>query len=230
MMKKPGRSMPDTKPLGIFGGTFDPVHLGHLRLAEEAAELLGLPNVRWIPAGQPRHRKAPQEAAIHRLRMVQLALVGNPRFSVDASEVDNGEASYTVPTLERVRSERGLRAPLVLLLGADAYAGLPTWHRWQEIFSLAHVAIAHRPGYPVEPDALPPALVAEHRQRAGEAEESLKGLPAGKIFTFAMTPLAISATQLRQLLAAGRSPRYLLPQPVIDYIELHNLYRNPNGS
>ena len=131
-------------PLGIFGGTFDPVHFGHLRLAGEAIAQLGLSGVRWIPAGQPRHREPPRVAAVDRLQMVRLALAGDPRFSVDAAEVESGEASYTVPTLERLRAEFGPRRSLVLL-GADAYAGLPTWHRWRELFSLAHIAVTLRP-------------------------------------------------------------------------------------
>ena len=224
--------MSERLPLGVFGGTFDPVHVGHLRLAEEACELLGLARVRWIPAGQPRHRETPRVAPAHRLRMVELAIAGNPRFELDAAEAESGEASYTVPTLERLRIESGAAQPLVLILGADAYAGLPTWHRWREIFSLAHVAVTHRPGFPVDPAALPEALRREHLARiaAGDDAAALAAAPAGRILGFAMTPLAVSATQVRALLAAGRSARYLLPPAVIDYIDLHHLYRSRNGS
>lgn len=219
-------------PLGIFGGTFDPVHVGHLRLAEEAADTLALGGVRWVPAGQPRHRGAPRVAAAHRLRMVELALAGNPRFELDPAEAASGEASYTVPTLERLRAELGGARPLVLLLGADAYAGLPDWHRWQELFALAHIAVAHRPGFALGAAALPAALRDEHAARSvpGDDIAALTAAPAGRIVSFAMTPLAVSATQLRALLAAGRSARYLLPQPVIDYIDLHHLYRSEDGS
>jgi len=222
--------MSEAAPLGIFGGTFDPVHYGHLRLAEEAAETLGLAGVRWIPAGRPRHRGQPSVTAAHRLQMVRLAVAGNDRFQVDAAEVDSGEASFTVPTLERLRRELGAERPLVLLLGADAYAGLPTWHRWQELFALAHVAVAHRPGYPVDAASLPPALAAEHRRRAGDDPRCLTQAAAGSVASFAMTQLAISATQIRQLLANGGSPRYLMPQSVVDYIDLYHLYRHHDGS
>ena len=222
--------MRDPLPLGIFGGTFDPVHIGHLRLAEEACEALSLSGVCWIPAGQPKHREAPLVTPMHRLQMVRLATAANPLFSVDAADVESGEASYTVPTLLRLREKLGPRQPLVLLLGADAYAGLNTWHRWQELFSLAHLAITHRPGYPVNADALPAPLAEEHRQRHSPEAGALAMAGAGVITTFAMTPLAISATHIRQILAQGRSPRYLLTQPVIDYIDLHHLYRNNDGS
>ncbi|MBK8525486.1 MAG: nicotinate-nucleotide adenylyltransferase [Betaproteobacteria bacterium] len=221
--------MREQSPIGIFGGTFDPVHLGHLRLAEEAADKLGLAGVRWVPAGQPRHRETPQVAPMHRLQMVQIATAGNPRFSIDRAEVERDEISYTVPTLERLRQKFGPTQPLVLLLGADAYAGLPDWHRWQEIFSLAHIAVAHRPGFVIDVETLPEALADEHRQRLAEAP-ALAAETAGKITTYAMTPLAISATAIRAQLAAGDSLRYLLPQPVIDYIHLHNLYRSSDGS
>lgn len=223
--------MPEGGPLGIFGGTFDPVHVGHLRLAEEAREALGLSAVRWIPAGQPRHRGQPMAAAGHRLRMVELALAGHPRFEIDPAEATSGEASYTVPTLERLRRTLGSR-PLVLLLGADAYAGLPGWHRWQEIFSLAHVAIAHRPGFALEPSALPAALREIHRARAvaDDHPAALSAVPAGCVIGFPTTPLDVSATRIRELLAAGRSVRYLLPQAVIDYIHHHHLYRQHDGS
>lgn len=137
--------MPEPGPLGLFGGTFDPVHLGHLRLAEEAREALGLASVRWIPAGQPPHRGAPRLSGAHRLAMVRLAVAGNPAFQVDGAEVESPGPSYTVTTLERLRRELGPEQPLVLLLGADAFAGLPGWHRWQALLGLAHLVVLHRP-------------------------------------------------------------------------------------
>ena len=121
-------------PLGIFGGTFDPVHYGHLRLAEDAVIGLGLPRVRWIPAGQPALRDAPRVSAAQRLAMVRLAIEGNPCFEIDSGEVDRQQTSYTVTTLERLRASLGKARPLVLLLGADAFAGLAGWHRWPELF------------------------------------------------------------------------------------------------
>jgi len=210
--------------LGIFGGTFDPVHIGHLRLAEEAREQLGLSEVLWVPAGQPPHRAGPAVSAGQRLALVQLAVAGHRNFRVDPAEVDSDQTSYTVLTLERLRRQHGEQRPLVLLLGADAFAGLPGWHRWQDIFALAHIAVAHRPGFPIAAASLPPALAEVFAQRRVEDPAGLARTPAGAVVTFAMTQLAVSATQIRQLLANGKSTRYLLPEAVIAYIHQHQLY------
>ena len=215
-----------SEPLGIFGGTFDPVHFGHLRLAEEAIGHLGLGGVRWIPAGQPPHRGAPQVTAQQRLAMVLRSTAENDRFSVDAAEVEAAAPSYTVQTLERLRGELGGGQALVLLVGADAFTGLTTWHRWRDIFPLAHIAVAYRPGFPVEVASLPHELATEFGDRRLPGAGGLRVAPAGGIVTFAMTQLAISATRIRKLLAAGDSPRYLLPDSVLDYIRLHQLYRD----
>ena len=134
------------QPIGVFGGTFDPIHFGHLRLAEEMAEGLGLSQVRFIPAGQPPHRGAPRTAASHRLEMVRRAIAGNPRFEVDAREVQRPDPSYTVDTLTALRAELGNEQPLWLLLGADAFSGLPSWHQWRQLFELANIVVAARPG------------------------------------------------------------------------------------
>jgi len=215
-----------SEPLGIFGGTFDPVHFGHLRLAEESIGHLGLGGVRWIPAGQPPHRGAPQVTAAQRLEMVRRSTAGNPRFSVDASEVEAAAPSYTIHTLERLRRELGSTQPLVLLVGADAFAGLASWHRWRDILALAHIAVSHRPGFPVEMASLPEALASEFNARRLTDVAGLKASAGGAIVTFAMTQLAISATQIRKLLANDLSARYLLPDAVLDYIQTHSLYRN----
>jgi nicotinate-nucleotide adenylyltransferase len=217
---------PGGRPLGIFGGTFDPVHFGHLRLAEEAADSLDLAGIRWIPAGQPALRETPQVTAGQRLAMVRLATAGNPRFSVDAAEVETARPSYSVPTLERLRQAEacGRQRPLVLLLGADAFNGLPKWHRWQSLFDLAHLAVAHRPGFAIDGEQLPTALARHYRDRVCASPALLAESPAGRIVTFAMTPLAISATRIRTLLASGGSARYLLPDEVLTYIRKQDLY------
>jgi nicotinate-nucleotide adenylyltransferase len=211
-------------PLGILGGTFDPVHFGHLRLAEEAREQLGLEAVRWIPAGQPAHRGAPVSAAHHRLAMTRAAIASNPFFQLDAGEVNSAMPSYSVPTLSRLRADLGANRPLVLLLGADAFLGLESWHRWRELFDLAHIGVATRPGTVLAPAALPPALAAELATRQISAASSLRERPAGGVMSFSMAALDISATQVRAHFAAKRSARYLLPDPVLDYIFSNHLY------
>lgn len=211
--------------IGIFGGTFDPVHLGHLRLAQEAAEDIRLDRVLWIPAGQPPHRGTPQVTSQQRLDMVRLATADNPRFVVDPAEVHSSAPSYTIHTLERLRGIYGTGQPLVLLLGADAFAALHTWHRWQEILEITHLAIAHRPGFPIAADNLHTALANEFRTRRLDNPTELAAQPGGRLVTFAMTQLAISATQIRKLLNNHGNPRYLLPDSVLDYIQTHHLYR-----
>ena len=210
-------------PIGIFGGTFDPIHLGHLRLAEEMAESIGLDRVLFIPAGQPPHRGMPHIAATHRLEMVCRAIAGNPRFVADAREVNRPCPSYTVDTLTALRGELGNEQPLWLLLGADAFLGLPGWHEWRRLFDLAHIAVAARPGARLlQADAMPEALKQELAQRQVNAVSAASA--AGSVLLRQMTPLDISATVIRDILARHGSVRYLLPDAVLDYINEHQLY------
>ena len=137
---------PNVAPIGIFGGTFDPIHYGHLRLAQEIAESLRLAEIRLIPGGTPPHRAAPQVSSQQRLEMVRLAAAGNPLFTVDDREVKRSGPGYTIETLTELRREAGATQPLCVLLGADAFLELATWHRWHELFGLAHLIVAHRPG------------------------------------------------------------------------------------
>ena len=219
--------------LGLLGGTFDPLHVAHLRLGLEAREALGLAGVCLIPAGTPPLRALPRCAAAHRLAMVERALAGIPGFGVDPGEVlataNNLAPSYTVATLERQRRQHGAQRPLVLLLGADAFSRLESWQRWRELFDLAHIAVATRPGHDLkEVGAGDTALAGEFAARSGVAAE-LATAPAGRIVPFAITALEISATAIRERLARGLSVRYLVPDPVLDYIETHQLYRTPHG-
>lgn len=215
-----------TAPLGILGGTFDPVHIGHLRLGEELAEALGLAEVRFVPSGRPPHRVAPQATAGHRLAMVRLALAGNARFVLDDREARRDGPCYTFDTLNELRAERGPDVPLVFLLGADAFIGLSGWHRWQELFELAHLAVAHRPGFPPErwAEHMPAALAREFAARRAGMPAGVQEQAAGHIVVVPVTALDISASGIRERLAAHASVRYLLPDPVIDYIEKHHLY------
>lgn len=214
-------------PLGLLGGTFDPIHYGHLRLAEEAIDQLSLASVRLVPAGAPPHRTAPMASADARLAMVRLAAAGNCHLTVDDAEVRSSDPSYTVLTLERLRNELGPVRPLVWLVGADAFRGLTTWHRWEALLELAHLGVATRPGHPLDVDVLPAPLARVFNARRVAAAGALAAAPAGCILPFTITALDISATALRAALAAGRSPRYLLPEPTLDYIQQHQLYLAP---
>ena len=215
--------------LGLFGGTFDPPHIGHLRLAIEAREALGLAEVCLIPAGNPPLRDAPQGGAEHRLAMAERAIAGLPDFRVDPGEVlQAATPSYTVATLERQRRQHGPARPLVLLLGADAFSRLEAWQRWRELFGLAHIAVATRPGHELNAGTGETALDTEFRARLGTAAD-LAGAPAGRIVPFAITALEISATAIRERLARGGNARHLVPDAVLDYIDSHQLYRTSHG-
>jgi nicotinate-nucleotide adenylyltransferase len=210
-------------PIGVFGGTFDPIHFGHLRLAEEMGEAIGLERVLFIPAGQPPHRGAPRIAATHRLEMVHRAIAGNPRFVADAREVQRPAPGYTVDTLTALRAELGNEQPLWLLMGADAFLGLTSWHEWRRLFDLANIAVAARPGARLlQSDAMPEAL--RQAVSARQAADGAAAGPAGSVLLRQMTPLDISATALRDTLARNGSVRYLLPDAVLEYINAHRLY------
>jgi nicotinate-nucleotide adenylyltransferase len=214
--------------IGILGGTFDPIHFGHLRLAQELGAALGLSQVRFIPAGLPPHREAPQASGEHRQAMVDLAIADNPLFKLDARELGKTTPCYTVETLSALRAELGGEQPLCLLMGADAFLGLPKWHQWRELFNLAHIVVAHRPGYSDDTwrSAMDVELLLEWQQRQSAAHEELQTHAAGKIVSHTMTALDISASRIRQMLESGTSPRYLLPEAVLDYIHTHLLYSN----
>ncbi|AGG88292.1 nicotinate-nucleotide adenylyltransferase [Rhodanobacter denitrificans] len=216
--------MPQTsaRPLAIFGGTFDPVHLGHLSVAWEAAELLDA-EVRLLPVSVPPHRAPPIATAAQRVAILRAALQGQSRLTLDTRELDRPGPSYTIDTLHELRAEQGER-PLVLLLGADAFAGLASWHRWRELFAATHIGVLSRPGVAT---ALPDALEREVAGRRIADAAELRAWPAGKVIELTVTPLEISATRIRELLAAGRDPRYLLPAGLFDDPALLAPYRNP---
>lgn len=211
-------------PLGILGGTFDPVHHGHLRLAEEASDACGFGRVVLIPAALPNLRDAPSTPASHRLEMTRLAARGNPRLRVDDRELKRQGMSYTVDTLLELRSGLDSSTSLTIILGADAFLRLPRWHRWLDLFDLAHVLVATRPGYDLEGKTIEvPALADEWRRRQTNPA-SLATLPAGHIARLDIPLLEISATDVRARLSRGASVRYLLPDAVVDYIAANHLY------
>lgn len=219
-------------PIGLLGGTFDPIHFGHLRLAQELGEGLQLSRVRIIPAGLPPHRSLPLASPEQRLEMARLAVAGNPLLELDAREIAKPTPCYTVETLLDLRRELGAAQPLCLFMGADAFLGLATWHRWRELFGLAHVVVAQRPGFPglTRTAAMPAELLAELQRRLVNEPEALREAPAGCILVHPVTALDISATQIRQQIGAGGSPRYLLPEAVLDYIQTHGIYKEANGT
>lgn len=196
------------KPLAILGGTFDPIHNAHLRVAWEAAEFLDA-DVRLVPASVPPHRDQPVATADERARCVRAALAGQQRLMIDVRELGREGPSYTVDTLVELRAEIGDERALVLLVGSDAFAGLPSWHRWRDMFDLAHIGVLTRPGHDA---TLPTELRTKIASRRCPNALALRDSPAGRVLPIPVTPLEISATQVRQLLAQGRDPRYLVPE------------------
>lgn len=208
------------KPLAILGGTFDPVHLGHLRAAWEAAEQLDA-QVRMVPARQPPHRSPPVASAEVRVALLELALAGQDRLQVDTRELMREGPSYTVDTLRDLRREIGSERSLVLLVGEDAFAGLTTWRSWRDLFGLAHLGILSRPGTCLNWTRELREVVDGRMVEAGRIACSA----AGCVTRIAVTPLAISASAIRALLAAGRSPRYLVPDVFIEESDALGSYR-----
>ena len=210
--------------IGVLGGTFDPVHIGHLRGGLEVAEMMGLDELRLTPNARPPHRDTPHVSAHDRLAMVECAVEGVATLVVDARELQRDKPSYTIDTLELMRAELATQDQLFLLLGWDAFCGLPTWHRWEELLQHCHILVLQRPDADSEPpDALRNLLAA----RSVSDPQALTG-PSGNIAFVWQTPLAVSATQIRQLLASGKSVRFLVPDAVLAYIDAHGLYRASN--
>ena len=198
------------QPIGLFGGTFDPLHYGHLRTAFELWQMLRLAEVRFMPTGSPPHREEPLAPAQLRLEMVRAAVADQPAFLVDDREVRRAGVSYSVDTLTELRAENPGRS-LCLILGMDAFLGLPNWHRWRDLLDLAHVIVAHRPGWRAPTmGPLGEVMVDRGTGSVRDLHEQL----GGRIYVHAVTQLEISSTDLRQLIAQGRDPRYIVPEEV----------------
>ena len=206
--------------IGIFGGTFDPVHFGHLRAAVETREMLKLEDFRLLPAGTPPHRSNTVASAAHRLAMLRLAVSQQSGFTVDDREVRREGNSYMVDTLREIRNETG-DTPLILMIGQDASNVLDSWHRWRSIFSLAHVVIMRRPESRL---CWSGELQNQLQHRVVHDPGRLRAQAAGLVLGLEVTQLAISSTDIRNQLLARCSPRFLLPDKVIDYIEQNQLY------
>lgn len=216
-----------SNPVGIFGGTFDPIHFGHLRLAQEVAEHCGLESVRIVPAGKPPHRTEPHCPPAMRMEMVRIASSGNSLFFPDEREISKQSPCYSVETLHQMRGELGNEKPFCLMVGADAFLGLASWHNWTELFDLAHILVAQRPGFDLSSRMTEP-LQSEFRARLSSEPEALRHSPSGKIVVVEITLMDISSSMIRECLSGGRSARYLLPDEVLDYIGNHGLYRERN--
>lgn len=205
----------------IYGGTFDPIHHGHLRLAVELRERLGVSEVALMPCHVPPHRDQPGATSEQRVALLELAIADEPGLTIDDRELGRTGASYTAETLRQVRAELGPDQPLTMVLGTDSFAGFDRWQEWQRIPELAHIVIVQRPGPGLEPDSVPAKLL-EERSVAGV--EALYGAPCGHILELDPPLLDISATGIRERILSGRSPRYLLPDGVWQEIRRLGLY------
>lgn len=226
----PLNAAPSNYPLALLGGTFDPVHFGHLRIASETAAALKLPEVRLILAKIPVHRARPGASEAQRLAMLKLAVAGVPGLAADDRELKRDTPSYTVLTLESLRAEFPLR-PLIWLIGVDAFMHINHWYEWPRLFELAHFVVLNRPGFAVS-QALSPMLTEVWQGRLTSSATALSETTHGSIYLHTVTPQAISATKIRNTIAAGASDSALvslLPAPVLAYIRAHQLYLPENN-
>jgi nicotinate-nucleotide adenylyltransferase len=207
--------------IGILGGTFDPVHFGHLRPALEVQEALALEELRLVPCHIPPHRPQPHASAAQRVAMLEAATGGHPAFRIDTRELQRNGPSYTFDTLASLREDLG-DTGICLLMGMDAFGGLTTWHRWSELIDLCHLVVMTRPGADVPAGGELAGFIRRHR--VSEAA-GLRHRPAGRLLFQTVTALAISASRLRALLAEGLSPAFLMPEAVIGIINREGLYR-----
>ena len=213
---RPGASL-----IGVLGGTFDPVHFGHLRAALDCQQALGLAQVRFVPLNVAVHRAQPVASSALRLAMLEAAIGGQPGFVTDDRELGRSGGSYTYETLRALRNDLGVDQPLCLLLGADAYQGFLDWYRPLDILDAAHLVVMRRPGH--DPVA-GPSLRALYLERACDDPSALARAPGGRILFQDVTQVEISSTQIRALIARGLSPRYLLPESVLELIRREGLY------
>lgn len=208
-------------PIGILGGTFDPIHNGHLRLALQMRDHLGLQKIRLVPSARPPHKNRPGATPGQRAKWIRVAIAGEPGLQLDDRELIRPGKSYTVDTLASMREELP-ETPLCLIMGSDVLAELPYWHRWQELTDYAHIISVPRPGFE---GPLPREMrdwVAKHECRdPGELGRSL----AGRLYHCDLPLLDISGTRIRELIGTDESPRYLLPEDVMHDIEELGTYR-----
>lgn len=206
--------------IGVLGGTFDPIHFGHLRTAVEIHQALDLAEVRLIPCYQPVHRKFPAASPEQRFEMVECAIKSEPKLRVDDCEIKRKGPSFAIDTLHELHSKFP-NTPICIIMGIDAFLNFPSWNRWEEILQLSHLVVAHRPQYQLPKEGIIAELLKKRfKQNPISVHESL----AGNIILHPVTALDISATDIRKQIASGRNPRYLLPDSVLDYIQQHGTY------
>lgn len=209
-----------------MGGTFDPIHYGHLRTALELQQWLDVEHVYLMPANVPVHREMPGSTAAARLAMVEQAITGENALRCDAREILSDRPSFTIYTLEALRKELGSATPVCMVMGMDSFLSLDQWFRFDEYLTYCHIIVVARPGYHFQPNQTLKRLLAKHQVAL---KSDILAQPAGGILVHELTPLSISATHIRALLAKGQSPRYLLPDSVWEYIQQHKLYGSKEG-
>jgi nicotinate-nucleotide adenylyltransferase len=210
--------------IGLLGGTFNPIHFGHLRMAQELVDALNLAEIRFIPSANPPHKAMPTVSAQQRAEMVQLAIADNPVFRLDTRELDRQGASYTIDTLISLREELGKNASLCLIMGSDAFTKLDTWQRWDELLDHCHIILVQRPSKQVQ-SKLSEQLTAFLESHYTENADDLAGKPAGYVHMQHITAQEIAATSIREKLMAGENVKYLVPDQVLAYIQQQQLYK-----
>lgn len=205
--------------IGILGGTFDPIHIGHLRSAWEVSESLSLDAMQFIPSAIPVHRTLPIASAQQRLEMVRLSLLTVPSWSVNDCEVRRAQPSYTIDTLLTLRQQQGEHVPFWLLVGSDAFEHFVHWHRWQDILHLTNIAVMVRAGIKPQGCVRTQQLLTRHNDPVD------RDAVAGQIRMISVTALSISATSIREACGQGQLPRFLVTSPVLEYIQQQGLYK-----
>jgi nicotinate-nucleotide adenylyltransferase len=210
----------------VLGGSFDPIHYGHIAIGKHFAALLAADQLRIVPAGNPWQKGHLQAEASDRVAMISCAFdTESIPVIIDQQEIQRHTATYTIDTLRALRAEFGPEASIAFVLGADQLQHLETWHEWQILFDYAHICAASRPGFDLNRDGVPQQVADEFTRRSGTAEQ-IRHSAAGRTYLAQDLAMDISATAIRKALQDGKRPETLVPPAVLDYIELHHLYKN----
>ena len=213
--------------IAVLGGTFDPVHHGHLKSARAIRDVLSVDEVRLIPAFQPPHRNPPESSAEHRLAMLRAAMIDLPNIVVDDIEIRREGVSFTVDTLIFLRREIGSGVPIYFIMGMDAYCALDEWYEWREITELAHIVVLQRPGHEMK---LSENMARWIKGRESARVNELQNIPAGRVCFLKLEQISVSSTEIRRALHRGEVPEEKLPRAVSSYIKCHDLYQRENSN